>query len=707
MNELASLLGSRSVDKEICKLPHNLEAEQMLIGAMIRDNRICDAVEDTITAENFYDPLHQSIFTQISKTRKHGIVANELSLKMFFENDQAFTECGGVEYLAKLAAKASIALDIYSLTRIIRDTYLRRCLIKLGQEIVGDSYNYDIENPAQAQIEQAMTKLFNLAVKKQGEKTYIKLASSIKDVVEKISTLKNNPEALGVTTGLQDLNQLLGGLQKSDLLILAARPSMGKTALALNIALNACKMLQKRADKQHYVAFFSLEMSAEQLTARLITIDSGISYYKALTGRISDFELHEFINTSTELSELPFIIDDTPALSISALRTRIRLLYQLYNVEVVFIDYLQLIRGTTKRSNENRVQEISEVTQGLKAIAKELNIPIVALSQLSRSVEQRDDKKPQLSDLRDSGSIEQDADIVMFLYREEYYELRKQPNEGNNKHREWQEKMEKIRNIAELIIAKQRNGPIGSVKLYFDSNRVRYTMKNIFNKTNAPYLAIGTLATLALLASGVFAVAPYVGFLAPVAALSVGLPFIIGGAIISAVVIALSSVAISKNKTVSQQEKFESRVAQRKWEEENGRAELEIPDIIELPYKDALDYLNIDNVPKQPDHLSIDAAKEHLMSLSKNQDIFYDAESGDEKDTEISSSENEPAKEENGQSWSAWSLDKAKTAAKLVVGGAMVAAAAAPILVSTLFTGSSASPAGDMFNSINGTCSRW
>ncbi len=471
MNELASLLGSRSVDKEICKLPHNLEAEQMLIGAMIRDNRICDAVEDTITAENFYDPLHQSIFTQISKTRKHGIIANELSLKMFFEHDKAFTECGGVEYLAKLAAKASIALDIYSLTRIIRDTYLRRCLIKLGQEIVGDSYNYDIENPAQAQIEQAMTKLFNLAVKKQGEKTYIKLASSIKDVVEKISTLKNNPEALGVTTGLQDLNQLLGGLQKSDLLILAARPSMGKTALALNIALNACKMLQKRADKQHHVAFFSLEMSAEQLTARLITIDSGISYYKALTGRISDFELHEFINTSTELSEIPFLIDDTPALSISALRTRIRLLYQLYNVEVVFIDYLQLIRGTTKRSNENRGQEISEVTQGLKAIAKELNIPIVALSQLSRSVEQRDDKKPQLSDLRDSGSIEQDADIVMFLYREEYYELRKQPSEGNNKHREWQEKMEKIRNIAELVIAKQRNGPIGSVKLYFDSNR--------------------------------------------------------------------------------------------------------------------------------------------------------------------------------------------------------------------------------------------
>ncbi|MBV0899266.1 MAG: replicative DNA helicase [Wolbachia endosymbiont of Fragariocoptes setiger] len=469
MNKLDDLLIKST---EICKLPHNIEAEQMVIGAMIRDNRICDAVEDVITAESFYDPIHQSIFNQISKTRKHGVVANELSLKMFFENNQEFIDCGGVEYLAKLAAKASIALDIYSLIRIIRDTYLRRCLIKLGQEIVEESYNYDIENSAQVQIEQAMTKLFNLAVKKQGEKTYIKLANSIKDVVEKINLLKSNPEALGITTGFQDLNHLLGGIQKSDLLILAARPSMGKTALALNMALNACKNLQKNiTSKQNYVAFFSLEMSAEQLTARLVTIDSGVSYYKALTGKISDLELHEFINISKELSDLPFIIDDTPALSISALRTRIRLLYQLYNIEIVFIDYLQLIRGTTKRSNENRVQEISEVTQGLKAIAKELNIPVVALSQLSRSVEQRDDKRPQLADLRDSGSIEQDADIVMFLYREEYYELRKQPNEGSNKHREWQEKMEKIRNIAELVIAKQRNGPIGSVKLYFDSNR--------------------------------------------------------------------------------------------------------------------------------------------------------------------------------------------------------------------------------------------
>ncbi|WFW29681.1 MAG: replicative DNA helicase [Wolbachia endosymbiont of Menacanthus eurysternus] len=470
MNKPINSITSISIDKEICKLPYNLEAEQMLIGAMIRDNRICDAIENMITPDSFYDPLHQNIFTQIIKIRKHGVIANELNLKMFFENDKTFIKCGGVKYLAKLAAKASIALDIYNLIRIIHDTYLRRCLIKLGHEIINNSYKYDIENPAQAQIEQIITKLFNL-LRKQNEKTYIELASSIKNVVKKISMLKNNPEALGITTGLQDLNQILGGLQKSDLLILAARPSMGKTALALNIALNACKFLYKKTNKHHYVVFFSLEMSAEQLTARLITIDSKVSYYKALTGKISNFELHAFISASTELSELPFIIDDTPALSISTLHTRIRLLCQLYNVAVVFIDYLQLIKGTTKRSNENRVQEITEVTQGLKTIAKELNIPVVALSQLSRSVEQRDEKKPQLADLRDSGSIEQDADVVMFLYREEYYELRKQPNEGSNKHREWQEKMEKIRNFAELIIAKQRNGPIGNIKLYFDSSR--------------------------------------------------------------------------------------------------------------------------------------------------------------------------------------------------------------------------------------------
>ncbi|WP_339047810.1 replicative DNA helicase [Candidatus Mesenet endosymbiont of Phosphuga atrata] len=469
MTEINHLLQTSNLEKEICKLPRNIEAEQILIGAMIRNNGICDAVEDIIKAEALYEPLHQRIFEQIIKVRKRSIVANEMSLEMFLKEDSGFVECGGVQYLARLVAKASIALDIHSIAKIIWDTYLRRCLIEIGQGIINDSYSYDIESPAQIQIEQAMTKLFSLAITGQAERTYAKLSSSIAEVIEKVNLVKHNPELLGITTGFHDLNQLLGGLQKSDLLILAARPSMGKTAFALNMALNACKALQKNTEEQH-VGFFSLEMSAEQLTARLMTIESGISYYKALTGKISDFELRKFLTTSSKLSDLPLIIDDTPALSISTLRTKIRLLYQLYNLRVVFIDYLQLLRGTTKRSSENRVQEISEITQGLKAIAKELNIPIIALSQLSRLVEQRDDKKPQLSDLRESGSIEQDADIVMFLYREEYYELRKQPDEGSSKHRDWQEKMEKIRNIADLIVAKQRNGPIGNIKLYFSSS---------------------------------------------------------------------------------------------------------------------------------------------------------------------------------------------------------------------------------------------
>lgn len=470
MTETTYLLQNKpsNLEKEICKLPRNIEAEQILIGAMIRNNGICDAVEDIIKTEALYEPLHQRIFEQIIKVRKRGIVANEMSLEMFLKEDAGFVECGGVQYLARLVAKASVALDVCSIAKIIWDAYLRRCLIEIGQGVINDSYSYDVESPAQIQIEQAMTKLFNLAVKGQAERTYAKLSSSIAEVIEKVNLVKHNPELLGITTGFHDLNQLLGGLQKSDLLILAARPSMGKTAFALNMALNACKAMQKNTEE--HVGFFSLEMSAEQLTARLMTIESGISYYKALTGKISDFELRKFLTTSSHLSDLPLIIDDTPALSISALRTKIRLLYQLYNLRIVFIDYLQLLRGTTKRSSENRVQEISEITQGLKAIAKELNIPIIALSQLSRLVEQRDDKKPQLSDLRDSGSIEQDADIVMFLYREEYYELRKQPDEGSSKHRDWQEKMEKIRNIADLIVAKQRNGPIGNIKLYFSSS---------------------------------------------------------------------------------------------------------------------------------------------------------------------------------------------------------------------------------------------
>ncbi|MGN7618545.1 MAG: replicative DNA helicase [Ehrlichia sp.] len=467
---------NKNFEQVMSELPCNIEAEQILLGAMLRDNRICDAVEDTITNDVFFDPLHRRIFDQIIKINKRGLIANELSLKMFFDNDEALIESGGVEYLAKIAAKASIIFDIKNIANIVVDAYLRRCLISFGQDLINSAYNYDVDNPAIYQIEDASQKLFLLGSQGKHDKTYHQFALLVANIKKRIEFAKHNEGVLqGISVGFRDLDQLLNGLQKSDLLILAARPSMGKTALALNMALNACKILSSNDnfDGKH-IGFFSLEMSAEQLASRIIAIESEVSSYKALSGKISGEELHKVLDASTKICNLPLIIDDSSSISISSLRTRIRRMHQVYNLGAVFIDYLQLIKGTTKRSGENRVQEVSEVTQGLKAIAKELNIPVVALSQLSRLVEQRDDKKPQLSDLRDSGSIEQDADVVMFLYREEYYELRKQPAEGTAKHIEWQQKMNSISNIADVLISKQRNGPIGNIKLFFEAEKGRF-----------------------------------------------------------------------------------------------------------------------------------------------------------------------------------------------------------------------------------------
>ena len=458
--------------KDIVHLPNNVEAEQMLIGAMLRDNRICDALEDIISSDVFYDPLHGRIFDQVVKINKRGLSANEISLKMFFDNDEALSECGGGEYLAKIAAKASVVFDIRSVARVVFDAHLRRCLIALGSDIVGSAYDYDSDNPAEHQIESAAQRLFLLGNQGKSDKNYHVFSTLIEDVKRKIETARGNKNALqGIPVGLKDLDHLLNGMQNADLIVLAARPSMGKTALALNMALNACKALKEKGKS---VGFFSLEMSAEHIASRLVSIESEISSYKALSGKISNSELQQVLKASESICNLPLVIDDSSVLSISGLRTRIRRMHQLHNIAVVFVDYLQLIKGTTKRSGDNRVQEVSEVTQGLKAIAKELDIPLIALSQLSRLVEQRDDKKPQLSDLRDSGSIEQDADVVMFLYREEYYELRKQPAEGTSKHVEWQKKMESISNLADVLVSKQRNGPIGNVRLFFEPEKGKF-----------------------------------------------------------------------------------------------------------------------------------------------------------------------------------------------------------------------------------------
>ncbi len=453
------------------ELPHNIEAEQLLLGAILVNNNLHAMVENIITAESFYEPIHQKIFAAIIIMKDRGIVATPVTLKSRFEKDDMLKEVGGVDYLIKLATKATIVVDAEGLAKIIYDLYLKRQLIGIGENIVNKAYS-DHDSEGVSQIETAEQKLFNLASYGEGDSPLNHLDVSLAQAIEKTEFAYNNQgRAHGISSGFMDLDRLLNGMQASDLIILAGRPSMGKTALAVNIALNACKFLQKDDTHGQSIAFFSLEMSAEQLALRMLAMESGINSYKIRSGMLSENDFTKIINSREALHDLPFFIDDTPALSIATLRTKARRLYRTGKIGAIFVDYLQLVRGNSNRYGDvNRVQEVSEVTQGLKAIAKELNIPVIALSQLSRLVEQREDKKPQLSDLRESGSIEQDADIVMFIFREAYYLMRKKPADGSESIADWQNKMNRLQHQSEIIIAKQRNGPIGNVKLFFDSN---------------------------------------------------------------------------------------------------------------------------------------------------------------------------------------------------------------------------------------------
>ncbi|MBQ4875474.1 MAG: replicative DNA helicase [Rickettsiaceae bacterium H1] len=453
------------------ELPYNVEAEQLLLGAILVNNKLYNHIENIVIPESFYEPIHQKIFDAIINLKNRDIVASPITLKTRFEQDNLLKEIGGTDYLVKLATKASIVVDAKGLAKIIYDLYLKRNLITIGEKIVNNAYdNHDKE--AIEQIESAEQNLFKLASYGEEDNSIDKLDTSLGQAIEKAEfAYKNQGEVHGTSTGFVDLDRLLNGMQDSDLIVLAGRPSMGKTALAVNIALNGCKFLQENNKENKSIAFFSLEMSAEQLALRLLAMESGVNSYKIRSGMLSESDFGKIINSRESLHDLPIFIDDTPAISIATLRTRARRLYRTYKIGAIFVDYLQLIRGNTNRYGDvNRVQEVSEVTQGLKAIAKELNIPVIALSQLSRLVEQREDKKPQLSDLRESGAIEQDADVVMFIFREAYYLMRKKPADGADGISEWQNKMNRVQNQSEIIIAKQRNGPIGSVKLFFDSN---------------------------------------------------------------------------------------------------------------------------------------------------------------------------------------------------------------------------------------------
>ena len=453
------------------ELPNNIEAEQAVIGSILVTNEIFDEINSIISNINFYDPMHQKIFNAIESMIYKGLLANPITLKNYFENEK--DELNIPEYLVKITKFSTSVRQAIEYSKIIYDMFVRRELIKISDQIIDDAKGSNLETNGQNIIENSERLLYDLAEKGTFNSSLIKFDDAMKQTIEMASAAyKNEGGIVGVPTGLRDLDDKLGGLHQSDLIIIAGRPSMGKTSLATNIAFNAAKNIQDNGKKSS-VAFFSLEMSSEQLSTRIISEQARISSNDIRRGRISDEQFDKFLETSKDISELPLFIDETPAISIAAMSNRARRIKRLHGLDLIVVDYIQLMKGLFN-NKDGRVQEISQITQGLKAIAKELGVPVLALSQLSRQVEQRDDHKPQLADLRESGSIEQDADVVMFVYREGYYLQRKEPREATVEHAEWQAKMNEVAHLAEIIIGKQRHGPIGKVTLEFEERFTKF-----------------------------------------------------------------------------------------------------------------------------------------------------------------------------------------------------------------------------------------
>ena len=452
------------IKNKLEELPNNIEAEQSVIGSILLSNEIFDEISMLISSKNFYDPMHQKIYNAIESLIYKGMLANPITLKNFFENEQ--DELNIPEYLVKITKFSSSTRQTIEYSKLIYDLYVKRELIKISGNVIDSAKLNEIDNDGQKIIENYEKSLFDLAEKGSFASSLVKFDEAMKQTIEMASNAYKNEEGIvGVPSGLTDLDDRLGGLHKSDLVIIAGRPSMGKTALATNIAFHAAKKIQDEGKKSS-IAFFSLEMSSEQLSTRILAEQSRIKSNDIRRGKISEEQFDKFIETSKNISELPLYIDETPAISIAALSNRARRIKRLYGLDMVVIDYIQLMRASNFK--DGRVQEISEITQGLKALAKELSVPVLALSQLSRAVEQRDLKKPQLSDLRESGSIEQDADVVMFVYREAYYLEKQEPRAATVDHAEWQAKMNEVANLAEIIIGKQRHGPTGNIMLEFE-----------------------------------------------------------------------------------------------------------------------------------------------------------------------------------------------------------------------------------------------
>ena len=452
------------------KQPANLEAEQALLGSILVNNDIIDEISTIINANTFYDPAHIKIYEVIESLNNKGMIANPITLKNFFEKDDMLTEVGGTEYLIKLTRFSASAKQSVDYAKVIHEMYLRRELVQISDQLSTDTLNASYqEQNAENIIESTEKSLFDLAERGSFSQSFLKFNQALDQTIEMATlAMKSDQGIVGVPTGLTDLDEKLGGLHKSDLVILAGRPGMGKTALATNIAYHAAQNLMARQEKSS-IAFFSLEMSSEQLSTRILSEQARIKSDDIRRGKVTESEINRYIETSRNIYNLPLYIDETPAITISTLSNRARRIKRLFGLSLIVVDYIQLMRAPSSNNRgDNRVQEVSEITQGLKALAKELKVPVLALSQLSRAVESRDDKKPQLSDLRESGSIEQDADVVMFVYREAYYLENKQPKLGSIEHAEWQSKMNDVNGLADIILGKQRHGPTGTVKVEFE-----------------------------------------------------------------------------------------------------------------------------------------------------------------------------------------------------------------------------------------------
>src|SRR6266480_4291766 len=476
-------LAPDSVTPAYRSAPHNIEAEQSLLGAILVNNDAFYRVSDFLEPKHFFEPLHQTIYETAGSLIRMGKVATPVTLKTFLPGD---ADIGGMaigQYLARLAAEATTIINAQDSGRTIYDLSLRRDLIGIGEDMVNVAYEAPVDFAPRAQIEDAERKLYDLAESGRYDGGFQRFAQALTVAVDMAAkAFQRDGKLSGIATGLRDLDTKMGGLQPSDLIVLAGRPGMGKTALATNIAYNIARAYRgevqadgtTKAVNGGVVGFFSCKMSAEQLATRIIAERTSIPSSSIRRGGISEADFEKIRDYSIELQSLPFYVDETGGLSISQLTARARRLKRQKGLDLLVVDYIQLLQGSGKRGNDNRVQEVTEITTSLKALAKELNVPVIALSQLSRQVESRDDKRPQLSDLRESGSIEQDADVVMFVFREEYYLANKEPRAGTPEYEKWQLDMSLVHGKAEVIIGKQRHGPTGTVELQFEASLTRF-----------------------------------------------------------------------------------------------------------------------------------------------------------------------------------------------------------------------------------------